>query len=119
MLQVIQYQKNGEMLVEELPAPNCLSGGILVRNICSLISAGTEKTSVTNTQSNLLERAKKQPKEAKIVMDMLKKEGVFATIKKVQSKLDSYKTLGYSTAGIVMARSVQSHSRVFARQICD
>jgi len=102
MLQVIQYQKNGEMLVEELPAPNCLNGGILVRNICSLISAGTEKTSVTNTQSNLLDRAKKQPKEAKIVMDMLKKEGVFATIKKVQSKLDSYKTLGYSTAGMVI-----------------
>lgn len=102
MLQVIQYQKNGEMLVEELPAPSCIEGGILVKNICSLISAGTEKTSVTNSQSSLIQRAKKQPKEVKMVMEMLKKDGVFSTIKKVQSKLDSFKTLGYSTAGIVI-----------------
>ena len=102
MLQVIQYQKDGQMLVEELPAPACIEGGILVRNVCSLISAGTEKTSVTNTQSNLIERAKKQPKEVKMVMDLVKKEGIVSTVNKVLSKLDSYKTLGYSTAGIVL-----------------
>jgi predicted dehydrogenase/threonine dehydrogenase-like Zn-dependent dehydrogenase len=102
MLQVIQYQKDGQMLVEELPAPACVEGGILVRNVCSLISAGTEKTSVTNTQSNMLERAKKQPKEVKMVMDLVKKEGLASTVQKVLSKLDSYKTLGYSTAGVVL-----------------
>lgn len=102
MLQVIQYQKTGEMIVEELPAPQCHENGILVQTHFSLISAGTEKISVTNTQSSLLGRAKKQPEQVKLVLDSVKKDGLLATLKKVQSKLDSYKTLGYSAAGIVI-----------------
>jgi len=102
MLQVIQYQKSGEMLVGELPAPQCHENGILVKTHFSLISAGTEKISVTNTQRSLAARAKKQPEQVKAVLDVLKKEGLIATIKKVQSKLDSYKTLGYSASGTVI-----------------
>jgi polar amino acid transport system substrate-binding protein len=102
MKQVIQYQKDGTISVEELPAPQCIKGGILVRNLSSVISAGTEKTSVTNTQSSLVSRARKQPKEVKMVMDFVKKEGLVSTAKRVFAKLDSYKTFGYSTAGIVI-----------------
>ena len=102
MLQVLQYQKDGEIVIEDLPAPLCPDNGILVRTAFSLISAGTEKTSVSNTQSSLLQRAKKQPEQAKLVLDNLKKEGIISTFKKVQSKLDSYKTLGYSASGIVI-----------------
>ncbi len=102
MLQVIQYQKDGEISVEELPAPVCIKGGILVRNLSSIISAGTEKASVTNTQSSLLSRARKQPKEMKLVMDFVKKEGLVSTAKRVFAKLDSYKTFGYSSAGVVI-----------------
>ena len=102
MLQIIQYQKTGEMLVEELPAPECLDGGILVRTGYSLISAGTEKTSVENAKGSLLERAKKQPEQVKLVMDFVKKEGIVSTYKRVKNKLDSYKTLGYSLSGVVV-----------------
>ncbi len=102
MLQVVQYQKDGNISLEEMPIPQCPDGGVLVRNIFSLISAGTERTSVTNTQSSLLQRAKKQPEQVKLVMDILKKEGVMSTISKVRTKLDSYKNLGYSCAGIVV-----------------
>jgi polar amino acid transport system substrate-binding protein len=102
MLQVIQYQKDGNISVEQLPAPACIKGGILVRNIYSVISAGTEKTSVTNTQSSLIKRAQKQPKEVKMVMEFIKKEGVISTAKRIFAKLDSYKTFGYSSAGIVI-----------------
>lgn len=102
MLQVVQYQKTGEMQVMELPAPMCPPNGILVRNRFSLISAGTEKTSVTNSQGSMLTRAKKQPEAVKLVIDFVKKEGVIAAINKVRTKLDSYKTLGYSSAGVVL-----------------
>lgn len=102
MLQVVQYQKDGNISLEEMPIPQCPEGGVLVRNINSLISAGTERTSVTNTQSSLLQRAKKQPEQVKLVMDFLKKEGIMSTISRVRSKLDSYKNLGYSSAGIVV-----------------
>ncbi|GAG40514.1 unnamed protein product, partial [marine sediment metagenome] len=44
MLQIIQHQKNGELFVEEVPAPILREGGVLVKNAFSLISAGTERT---------------------------------------------------------------------------
>lgn len=102
MLQVIQYQKNGNIIVDELSAPKCPENGILVRNLASVISAGTEKTSITNAKSSLLERARKQPKEVQMVMNFIKKEGIISTAQRVFAKLDSYKTLGYSSAGIVI-----------------
>lgn len=102
MLQIVQYQKSGEILVEEFPAPVCRKGWILVRTAYSLISAGTEKASVENAQVSMLERAKRQPDQVKLVMDNIKKEGVINTFKKVQSKLDSFKSLGYSASGIVI-----------------
>lgn len=102
MLQVIQHQKSGELLVEELPTPTCKPGGILVRTEASLISAGTERTSVTSAQSSLLERARKQPDQVKQVIDMVKKDGLMNTVNKVLNKLDSYKVLGYSAAGVVV-----------------
>ncbi|MFH1050684.1 MAG: bi-domain-containing oxidoreductase [bacterium] len=102
MLQVVQYQKSGEMLVEELPAPECPKNGILVKTAYSLISAGTEKTSVTNAQSSLLQRAKKQPEQVKLVLDFVKKEGIKSTYDRVMSKLEDYKVLGYSASGVVV-----------------
>jgi len=102
MLQVVQYQKSGEMLVEQLPAPECPKNGILVKTAFSLISAGTEKTSVSNAQSSLLQRAKKQPEQVKLVLDYVKKEGIKSTYDRVMSKLEDYKVLGYSAAGTVV-----------------
>jgi predicted dehydrogenase/threonine dehydrogenase-like Zn-dependent dehydrogenase len=102
MYQVLQYQKSGEITVEELPLPLCPAGGILIRNEYSLISAGTEKTSVTSAQTSLLGRARKQPENIRLVLDFIKKEGIASTYNRVMNKLESYKTLGYSTAGIVI-----------------
>lgn len=102
MLQVVQYQKNGEVKIEEFPAPNCQEGHILVRTFYSLISAGTEKTSVTNSQGSLLSRAKKQPDQVKVVLDTIKKQGLAETVRRVQNKLDSFKVLGYSLSGVVI-----------------
>ena len=110
MLQVVQYQKNGEMSLLEVPSPQCKEGGILVRTSASLISAGTERTSVVGGQASLLERAKKQPEQVKLVLDTLKRDGIKSTIDRVQAKLDSYKTLGYSASGIVIESTCEEFS---------
>ena len=102
MLQLVQHQKSGEMIVEDLPAPRCIDNGILIKVSRSLISAGTEKVSVDNAKGSLFSRAKKQPEQVKLVMDSVKQHGLTDTIRRVQNKLDSYKTLGYSAAGIVI-----------------
>jgi polar amino acid transport system substrate-binding protein len=107
MLQIVQYQKNGQMSIAELPAPACRAGGILVRTVTSLISAGTERTSVVNGQSSLLEKARQQPEQVKQVLDTIKRDGIIATAERVRSKLESYKTLGYSAAGIVIESRCQ------------
>jgi polar amino acid transport system substrate-binding protein len=106
MLQVIQYQKNGKMSVSDLPAPQVRGGAVLVRNMASLISAGTERASVTTAQASMVGKARTRPDLVKQVMDSVKREGALATYKKVQNRLDNYKELGYSSAGIVEESTV-------------
>lgn len=110
MLQIVQYQKTGEISIIEMPKPECIEGGILVENEYSLISAGTEKTSIINAQGSLIERAKKQPDQVKLVLDTIKKQGIASTIERIKSKLESYKSLGYSSAG----RVIQSKTDAFS-----
>ena len=106
MLQIIQYQKTGEIFIEVLPTPKLKRGGITVQNIYSLISAGTERTSVETAQASMIGKAKSRPDLVKQVLDNVKKEGLLATYEKVMNRLDNYKELGYSSAGIVLESSV-------------
>lgn len=103
MKQLIQNFKNGELFVDELPSPMLNKGMVLVHNRFSLISAGTERGTVSVAQASLLGKAKKRPDLVKQVIANIKKEGLMATIDKVKTKLDSLKALGYSTAGVVSA----------------
>ena len=43
MKQVIQNYKTGQLSLKDVPRPLCKPGGVLVRNVRSLISAGTER----------------------------------------------------------------------------
>jgi len=102
MLQAIQYQKTGELQVKELPAPELKPKMIIVRTYASLISAGTERTSVVTAKASMLEKARTRPDLVKQVLEMGKKEGWLSTFEKIRTKLDSYKSLGYSVAGVVV-----------------
>jgi len=106
MKQIIQYQKSGEMKIEDLPAPVLKKGYVLVKNVNSVISSGTEKTSVETAQASMLGKVKSRPDLVKQVLENVKKEGLTATYSKVQNRLDNYKELGYSCAGVVIESSV-------------
>ena len=95
------------MSVENLPVPKVKKGTVLVRNYFSLISAGTERTSVETAQASMVGKAKSRPDLVKQVIENMKREGVFATYKKVQNRLDNYKELGYSCAGVVVESGVE------------
>lgn len=103
MKQVIQNFKTGELYVDEVPMPSISSNMVLVENKFSLISAGTERSTVKVAQSSLLGKAKQRPDLVAQVISNIKKEGFKATLEKVRTKLDSLKALGYSTAGTVVA----------------
>lgn len=106
MLQIIQYQKDGAMFIEELPVPAVQRGKILVRNFYSCISAGTEKTSVTTAQASMLGKARNRPDLVRQVRDNFRREGLVATYQKIKTRLDTYKELGYSSAGVVVESGV-------------
>ncbi|GGB06379.1 bi-domain-containing oxidoreductase [Puia dinghuensis] len=102
MKQVIQNFKTGELYVDEVPLPALSGGMVLVENRFSLISAGTERSTVKTAKANLLGKARQRPDLVAQVLQNIRKEGLKATLEKVRTKLDSLKALGYSTAGVVV-----------------
>lgn len=103
MKQVIQNFKTGELYVDEVPVPAISEGMVLVENEYSLISAGTERSTVKVAQASLIGKAKQRPDLVAQVIQNIRKEGFSATMSKVRTKLDSLKALGYSTSGKVIA----------------
>ena len=103
MKQVIQNFKTGELYVDEVPLPKLSSGMVLVENNFSLISAGTERSTVKVAKANLINKARQRPDLVAQVLQNLKKEGWAATLEKVRTKLDSLAALGYSTSGTVLS----------------
>ncbi|HEX5732549.1 MAG TPA: bi-domain-containing oxidoreductase [Blastocatellia bacterium] len=102
MKQVIQSFKTGELTVSDVPAPSARSGGVLVRNRASLVSAGTERMVVDFAEKNLLQKARSRPDLVRQTLDKAKREGVLATFDAVQNRLDKPMSLGYSSAGAVL-----------------
>ena len=103
MKQVIQNFKTGELSVADVPSPALARGFVLVRNAFSLISAGTERSTVTTAQASLMGKARQRPDLVKQVLDSLKRDGLADTLARVRTKLETLKELGYSSAGTVLA----------------
>lgn len=103
MKQIIQNFKTGELSVAEVPSPALASGFVLVRNHYSLISAGTERSTVSTAQASLLGKARQRPDLVRQVLDSFRKDGFSETLKRVRTKLETLKELGYSSAGTVLA----------------
>lgn len=102
MEQLTQKLGSGEMVIQELPIPQLSDGMVLVKNYYSLISAGTEGTTVKSARKSLIGKAKERPQQVKQVLDTLKTKGVVQTYRAVMKKLDAYSPLGYSCAGEVI-----------------
>jgi len=96
--------------VDEVPPPSLAGGMVLVANRYSLISAGTERSTVKVAKAGLLGKARQRPDLVAQVLQNIKKEGLKATLEKVKTKLDTLKALGYSTAGEVIAYMDDDHS---------
>lgn len=102
MKQLTQKLKDGNMQVMEVPEPVLRSGCILIQNYYSLISAGTEGSTVKTARTGLIGKAKERPQQFKQVIDTLKSQGVKQTYRAVMKKLDAYSPLGYSSVGKVI-----------------
>jgi predicted dehydrogenase/threonine dehydrogenase-like Zn-dependent dehydrogenase len=101
MKQLVQNLRTGQLEVEEVPPPSPAGSGILVRNVYSLISSGTERSTVNTAQSSLIGKARSRPDLVAEVLRSVKRDGVVATYQKVMTRLGKPKALGYSSAGVV------------------
>lgn len=102
MKQILQSFKTGEMWLAEVPAPLCKGKGAVVQTAASFVSAGTERMLAEFAKKGLIGKALQMPDQVKKVVRKMKTEGVFATLEKVQAKLDQPIPLGYSSAGVVV-----------------
>jgi predicted dehydrogenase/threonine dehydrogenase-like Zn-dependent dehydrogenase len=102
MQQLTQKLGSGDMLIQEVPYPQLGRGMVIVKNHYSIISAGTEGSTVVAARKSLIGKAKERPQQVKQVIDTLKKQGPIQTYRAVMKKLDAYSPLGYSCAGEVI-----------------
>ncbi|MFQ6096896.1 MAG: bi-domain-containing oxidoreductase, partial [Armatimonadota bacterium] len=102
MNQLVQNYKTGEITLEDLPVPAPKSGTILVRNIASVVSVGTEKLMTDLARRSLLRKALARPDLVKRVMDKARTDGVGEALRQAMRRLDAPVPLGYSCSGVVV-----------------
>jgi predicted dehydrogenase/threonine dehydrogenase-like Zn-dependent dehydrogenase len=101
--QIIQSFKNGQTVLEEVPAPKVKRGYVLIQTTRSLVSIGTERMLVEFGRANLLQKARQQPDRVKQVLTKIKTEGLKPTLTAVFNKLGQPLPLGYCNVGKVIA----------------
>jgi predicted dehydrogenase/threonine dehydrogenase-like Zn-dependent dehydrogenase len=89
------------MAVEDVPPPVLKPDGVLVSNVASLVSAGTEKAIIELAKMNPLQKARARPDLVKKVLAKAGQEGLLATGRIVMNLVSAPLPLGYSCAGIV------------------
>ncbi len=103
MKQVLQNIRDGKLSVKDCPAPLAQPGELLIANVASLISAGTEKMVMDLASKSLLGKARERPDHVRRVLEKVRNEGLLNTLSAVKEKLDEPMAMGYSAAGIVLA----------------
>ena len=102
MKQIVQSYKTGHLELQDVPIPVCRSGGVLVRNACSVVSIGTERSMIDLAKKSIIGKARARPDLLKLAIDKAKKEGFIKTFKEAMNRLDMPCALGYSSAGKVI-----------------
>lgn len=102
MHQLTQKLKTGDLKITETPVPITGNGQVRIKNYFSLISAGTEGSTVKTARKGYIGKAKERPEQVKQVLQTLMTQGPVQTYRAVMKKLDSYSSLGYSCVGRVI-----------------
>lgn len=103
MKQVLQNIRDGQLTVTDVPAPVARPGHVVIASEASLISAGTEKMVMDLAGRSLLGKARERPDHVRRVLEKVRNEGLLNTVRAVREKLDAPMTMGYSSAGVVLA----------------
>ncbi len=87
--------------VEEVPEPLIDTGMMVVKNLYSCISPGTEVAGIRSIKKNLIKKIYEKPNVIKNVFSVFNKQGISDTKKIIKKKLGQFYEIGYSSVGIV------------------
>lgn len=119
MKQVVQSYKTGQISLLDVPVPACKAGRVLVSNVNSLISIGTERSMIYIARRNLIGKAMTRPDLVKRFIDKAKREGLINVYKEAMNRLDEPVALGYSSAGVILEVGTEGNElRVGDRVAC-
>jgi len=96
------FNKKGEIIVSEVPAPIAGDDEILVQVYYSCISSGTEISVLKSQGKSLIKKALEKPQNIKKVLDMIRERGLADSVAKVRNKIDAKTQTGYSASGVVL-----------------
>ena len=109
----------GQTVVAEVPPPLVEPGHVLVAVAYSLISTGTEITSLQGSGQSYLQRAVEKPERIVKVLNHLRQQGVRRTVSMVQGKMSAGMPMGYSCSGtVVQVGASVTHLQVGDRVAC-
>ena len=95
------FDGTGKLHMEDVPAPVCSSGRVLVQVHSSVISAGTEAASLAGGGS-LLRQALRRPDLVQRTLKYAAQQGVAAAVALVQGASENWFPTGYSAAGTIV-----------------
>lgn len=91
-----------DIVVDEVPDPVSGFQQVLVSPAYSLISSGTETASIH--KEGVLREVAHNPSHIGKVLDVMKANGPFRTVREVLAKFSDYAVLGYAGAGVVVGK---------------
>jgi len=94
--------KKGKVVVEEVPAPKLNDNSVLVENLFSIVSSGTELTSLSFSKAPLALKVLKYPTKLAKGLRLIKEHGLIEAYKIVTGILESGVTPGYSSCGRII-----------------
>jgi len=102
MKQILHDFAGGKVIVADVPCPTVTVQDVLVRNLFSAVSPGTERASISARSRNVVRTALKRKDLVRRVLAKAKRDGFLATARAVRRKLGASLPLGYSSAGRVI-----------------
>ncbi|MBM65759.1 MAG: oxidoreductase [Myxococcales bacterium] len=106
---LLQNKRHGTLRLEDSPPPRCGANDVLVHIAHSVISPGTERSTVQAAKASLMGKAKQRPDLVKKVLQAARTRGLAETYRMVKGRLDAWDPMGYSASGIVQAVGANVH----------
>ena len=113
------FNSGGNIIIAEIPAPTCGDNEVLVQNMFSLISAGTESSSLKQGGKGIIGLASKaisNPELIQKAIAMARKEGLEKTLNVIRGQAEErLAPLGYSSSGMVLTVGWKSMAGCYVR----